>query len=39
MEKLGVEQNDRTFGCDRVFGEKKKLGEGKGGRFLVMREH
>jgi hypothetical protein len=28
MEKLGVEQNGRTLGCDRVFGEKKKLGEG-----------
>jgi hypothetical protein len=40
MEKLGVEQNGRMLGCDGVFfGEKKKLGEGKGGRFLVIREH
>jgi len=29
MEKLNVEQNGRTLGCDGVFGEKKKLGEGK----------
>jgi hypothetical protein len=39
MEKLGVEQNGRALGCDRVFGEKKKLGKEKGGRFLVIREH
>jgi hypothetical protein len=39
MEKLGVEQNRRTLGCDRVFGKKKKLGKEKGGRFLVIKEH
>jgi len=34
MKKPSGEQNGRTLGCDGVL-EKKKFGEGEGGRFLA----